>query len=777
VEPESYLGVAVTEWLPRRWEGEKYERVLTELATRFEQRHGDRWLRDMLAARRSKRLDAGMAALAKAVQANLADDDLALVESVEAADKLRASDSQAGALHAEFDEVYALRTSAQSARKGLLKAIAVERKAEAMKYAWIRGQAILEEGNCHLNLGNSGEARRDFARALVLVRDSGYGDLELRAEGLLAAAGTTSGDLVVAWDLSRTELGKYWSGSYSGNRAQQIYFNLWRASVGLGERQAAYVFIRAAAQAIAETPRRGAEALTRAILAELALEAQRPEEAAAEFNRAGALFDPLPPTPNGVYPTSAELYRAEAEIALGTPQAAVQRLEKIRTATEDVDAAPLQIRFQELLGNSLGRSGSPDRAETAYRRAIELNEHMLSTIQGSRRRAEQMVTGGKAYRRVVELLWDRGDSDGALRLWEWFRAAEVPGPRGAPDLDQRRARLHSESFLSYVILPDGGVAAWLFDDRDVHGLRLAVKREELEAVAYRFLRECADLASDTRAIRRDARQLYEWLVAPLADHLDQSRTLVIEPDGPVGAIPMQALMDDRFQYLGERFAIASASGLADYQHREALGTVDADVRALVVANPALGEQAVKTFPALAGTMHEGESVVKRFHNAVPLMGRRATLAAVERERRTAELFHFAGHGFSNAGNGGLLLSPDDPSSTGASVLDGNGLADQAWSHCRLAVLSACSTGTGEAGPVNPESLVRGFLWAGVARVVASRWNVDTQTGVPFMDQFYSDLLSGDRPATALQQAARQVRQKQETSHPYFWAGFQIFGAR
>jgi len=33
---------------------------------------------------------------------------------------------------------------------------------------------------------------------------------------------------------------------------------------------------------------------------------------------------------------------------------------------------------------------------------------------------------------------------------------------------------------------------------------------------------------------------------------------VIEPDGPVGAIPMQALMDRRSQYLGERFAIANS---------------------------------------------------------------------------------------------------------------------------------------------------------------------------------------------------------------------------
>jgi CHAT domain-containing protein len=164
--------------------------------------------------------------------------------------------------------------------------------------------------------------------------------------------------------------------------------------------------------------------------------------------------------------------------------------------------------------------------------------------------------------------------------------------------------------------------------------------------------------------------------------------------------------------------------------------------------------------------------------SVLLTGAQATLRAVEEHRPGIELFHFAGHGFSNASNGGLLLSPDENDAEEAGVLDGARLAQQDWSRCRLAVLSACSTGTGEAnGPVNPESLVRGLLWAGVARVVASRWNLDTQSGVVFMDRFYTALLSGTDAAAALQVAARRLREDPATSHPYYWAGFQSFGTR
>jgi CHAT domain-containing protein len=177
-------------------------------------------------------------------------------------------------------------------------------------------------------------------------------------------------------------------------------------------------------------------------------------------------------------------------------------------------------------------------------------------------------------------------------------------------------------------------------------------------------------------------------------------------------------------------------------------------------------------------MREGESVASRFPGAVFLTGWRATLDAVEQHRPATEVFHFAGHGFSNNGNGGLVLSPGKADAEEAGILDGIQMAQQDWKRCRLAVLSACSTGTGEEhGPVNPESLVRGLLWAGVARVVATRWNVNSESATQFMERFYTELLSGRDTLAAVQLAARRLRENQDTSHPYFWAGFQDFGAR
>jgi CHAT domain-containing protein len=778
VEPENYLDVAVTQWLPQRWSRPECNRALESLAMTFGERHGDRWLHDVLAAKQSANMLTGLQALSGAVRANLEDQsDLALSTAVDASHLLRIAGGTAAALRAEYEQVYALHRSVRSAEPCLKKAAELDHQAGAAKYSWIQGQAVLEQGNCRSLLGDSGGALNDMERALTLARQADYRDLALRAESILTEARTTTGNLLTAWEVGREASAEFWTGAHSGLRGQQIFLNLAQSADGLGLSQTAYVLEKAAAAALTGTPRRRTEAGNRAYLAELAAKAGWTREAETEFGRAGGLLDQIPQQGAGEYRTLAELYRAQAEIAAGTPGAALKRLEAIRPSAEHLDAVAARISFRETYGDVLRRNGRPADAEAAYWRAIQLSEHGLRTLKGYLNRSRFILASANAYRGLAGLLWDRGDSAGALRIWEWFRTAESPDPRSQPDLDRRLPGVHKESFLTFAELP-GGFVAWVYDDRGITGRRLTVRSQDLEIVTARFLRECADRESDQRAIQRDARQLYDWLLAPLAEHLDPSRTLVIEPDGVLGAIPVQALMDPDLHYAGERFAVTVAASLADYQRRAAAASVQSNAHALVVADPWLGGEMTKAFPPLPGTLREGRSVAGQFANSVLLSGREATLSAVEQHRPRAEVFHFAGHGFSNAGNGGLLLSPVGAIGGGAAVLGGTAMAQQDWGRCRLAVLSACSTGTGEArGPVNPESLVRGLLWAGVARVVASRWNMDTQAGVPFMDSFYASLLSGEDTAAALQHAAQRLRQDGATSHPYYWAGFQSFGAR
>jgi CHAT domain-containing protein len=303
-----------------------------------------------------------------------------------------------------------------------------------------------------------------------------------------------------------------------------------------------------------------------------------------------------------------------------------------------------------------------------------------------------------------------------------------------------------------------------------------VNVEQLEPVVSRFLRQCADPKSRLSAVQRDARQLYDWLITPVADRLKPGRVLVIEPDGPIGAIPLQALADSAGSYLGERFPVVVSRGLVAFQERSHLKPLTRRSPALVVADPALGGELANAFPPLEDATREAQAIAAVFERAKVLRGKESTLEALELAREDAEVFHFAGHSIAVEGGAGLLLAPSTDGDPRGRLLNGSRLLGQDWSHCSLAVLSSCSTGTGERnGFVNPESLVRAFLNAGAGRVIASRWNVDTAATAGFMGRFYESVLSGALPSSALREAAEALRKDPTTAHPYYWAAFQLFG--
>jgi CHAT domain-containing protein len=106
------------------------------------------------------------------------------------------------------------------------------------------------------------------------------------------------------------------------------------------------------------------------------------------------------------------------------------------------------------------------------------------------------------------------------------------------------------------------------------------------------------------------------------------------------------------------------------------------------------------------------------------------------------------------------------------------LISQNWSHCRLAVLSACLSGAGEdQGPVNSDSLVRAFLAAGARQVIAARWSVDSAATESLMNEFYERLFAGAKPAFALAAARARIAATPGWEHPYFWAGFDLYGTQ
>ena len=321
----------------------------------------------------------------------------------------------------------------------------------------------------------------------------------------------------------------------------------------------------------------------------------------------------------------------------------------------------------------------------------------------------------------------------------------------------------------FARLPEG-IALWSMDDRDTEFHQLNVTAEQLTPVVERFVRQCADPRSQAETRQRDARQLYQWLMAPAAKRMDTKRTLVIESDDVLAGIPWRALEDEQGRFLGERFALVAGRGLASYSERAKRDlAITAKQSLLVMADPALPRTLRGSFPALPHAMAEAEAVRRLFQPAMMMVQEAATAAALREYRSRGEVFHFAGHG---TPQGLLLAAPGGR----AELLRAESITGEDWSHCRLVVLSACSSGTGERyGFVNPESLVRSFLHAGAGRVLATSWHADSASAADLAQTFYAETLGGAEPAEALRRATRKLRQNAATAHPYYWAGYQLFG--
>jgi CHAT domain-containing protein/Tfp pilus assembly protein PilF len=188
-------------------------------------------------------------------------------------------------------------------------------------------------------------------------------------------------------------------------------------------------------------------------------------------------------------------------------------------------------------------------------------------------------------------------------------------------------------------------------------------------------------------------------------------------------------------------------------------------------------------PRLLSTRQEAETILAV---APPGSAMKAIDFKASRETATSpelgqyRIVHFATHG---------LLDNEHPELSGLvlSLVDEEGKPRDGFLRlhdiynlnlpAELVVLSACNTGLGK--DVRGEGLVgivRGFMYAGAARVVASLWKVDDEATAELMKRFYQQMLQEGKPAAAALRAAQigMLQQKQWRS-PYYWASFVLQG--
>ncbi len=444
----------------------------------------------------------------------------------------------------------------------------------------------------------------------------------------------------------------------------------------------------------------------------------------------------------------------------------------------------------------LGREHSADEAATLHREIDEL-ESRLQSLQAEIRKASPAYAAlTQPTAASVEQIQQELDADTALieyalgqeRGYVWVVtktgvvSAELPGreqieerarrvrellvARSCPvrheTSEERRTRLgqadaayaKESAALSRMVL--GTVA------KAIAGKRLVVVADgALQMVPFSALPEPGG--------RGYLIEGHEVAMAPSATALVAQRRLVA--GRPTAPKSVAVLADPVFEAMDARVGEAKASkpGLAGEKARAAAEAVrgDCDDRS--------------GLERLDASRREAEAIGKLTakDDRLEALDFAANLELATSERLGEyRMVHFATHGF---------VPPESPELSGLvlSLVDESGKEREGYLGlpqvygmklpAEVVTLSACETGLGrEVRGEGLVGLVRGFMYAGARRVVASLWKVDDRETAELMAGFYEGMLvEKRRPADALRQA--QIRMIRTKRAPYFWAAFQLHG--
>lgn len=348
-----------------------------------------------------------------------------------------------------------------------------------------------------------------------------------------------------------------------------------------------------------------------------------------------------------------------------------------------------------------------------------------------------------------------------------FEALSQPWPLDPEALRGAVQAAEGALFLSYwagqsqvwLIAASGGGAPQLL----VLGAREAGLR------CLRAAREAVvDPHSDSRQALADAAAFYlPDAVRPL---LANARLIVYCPDTELSALPFEALPFDGSP-LGIARAVEWAPSLAV---RGVLATrAPAGAGALVLDSiraPA-AETALPLDP-LRFSAIEGERVAAQYGSARRLREDGATLSALREalQREPVDVVHVSGHAF---------YDPHVPSASLLLLADGlasmQSLLDLPLRGASV-VLSNCITATGEAkGGEGVLGVSWGPLAAGARAVFAAHWSVNQQATADLMTQLHHHRAAGAGDAEALRAARERLAAAPQYAHPYYWAGFSVFG--
>ena len=268
--------------------------------------------------------------------------------------------------------------------------------------------------------------------------------------------------------------------------------------------------------------------------------------------------------------------------------------------------------------------------------------------------------------------------------------------------------------------------------------------------------------------------LHKVIITPVADLLKGSEIIVV-PDRSLFRVPFSALMNERGEFLAEKFRIRYTPSLTILKLiQDSPADYHSGTGVLIVGDPDVGtvthQGSELTFSPLPCARKEVDMIGKIL-NVQPLTGKEATKEAVLQNINSVSLIHIAAHGEEERGNIALAPSNRERDDFLLTMADISAVRLRA----KLVVLSCCHSGKGHIKAEGVVGIARAFLGSGARSVLASLWAVEDEATMVFMKQFYQHLVNGKSASESLHESMKWMRENPDYSEVRKWAPFVLIG--
>lgn len=766
-DPEQYQEVAMREWLTATLADKNSDayHALQGLTEVFAERQ-DFWWSDFLKNAQPRDHDAVQELSIATLNNEHGAFDDALAHSRAAIKSFKSSRNFPGELLARFQEVYALR-SKMDGDECLARADPLIAQAAKARFAWLHAQSLLERAQCRNFQVQLAKSDADAAQSLALSKQ--FPVLTMRVLGIVPGMKRQQKKYEESWTRGVEGLKVYWQRAYPTERLDQFYAVMFQDADELHYSYLAesllrhIIDIRTSAENGMQKNRLR-EGLLHLELANLLSGRQAVDEAKSEMQTASAILQSVARSYPENYLFAGSVKTAERELQRQEAEQALRSLQSMAVLVHRTQNKELVLNYYRLLGGIHLKLGQLSEAGASFESAIEIADAALEGLTNDADRESWKQATEESYRGAVRVLLAQKKDREALVRWEQYKGrisqqrqpgAEIPVAIAVSGTAKSTLQFPSSPALRliYANFADG-VQIWSVKNGEIHSSWVKIAKNDLEDELRLFAEQCATPDSSLIDVERQGLKIYALLMQPMAEELTAAKTVIVELDQSAYDLSLESIKTPAGGYFGEKYSVVYSPGLWTEQLLRSPGAIG-QTQSLFLLDA--------THSYLPGAEVEKAFIAKTFPRSRVVDAENANWTNLRPEVAASQIFVFMGHGLRS--NTGTNLALSAKANLGAADF-----TPDRFARSEMVVLAACSSGK---GLLDNQSLVHSFLVAGVPRVVASHWDVDSGSTSQLMVSFYKHVLTDSTVAEAMLDARRDVREKMP--HPYYWAGFSVTG--